>query len=661
MLKPFKKHILAILYLLGLVASSQGQTADSRVAEGRVFLEQENLSSAHAKFAAALALDANHANANFFYAATRILSLATTPSGTTFLNRIGIGASGRDIYHWNAKPAQDVNGDLIAPTGVNANEFTGHLRTQILPELIGAGANLAKITNPFFQVSLTAAETTSSEVTVDYGDVLMLRALLHGLEYWVYTVNSWNVDAQLTALKNLGDAHDLTAQRLLADYPQLFTFATTADMNAARTAFENLVARYQDASVSIRGRSSQDGLLFQYDEESQDKEQDFRDTLADLRDSLAGPEPLTVRPRITYHLARHFSGAVTPRSFLPQFQDNRLVLGTLPDHTFDGLVTGGSSGSIYKRLGDIVPVASRIRSITQAPDDYYALKVDHLDNRSSAIFGTEDFQNWFYMDAFLESYSNQVDTIMVDVLNTPPYASLFLRVETMTDGIFYAAQIVDAEGTPVNDAAVSLDKSFEHADFTDGGGYVGINAFNRKPVFPDTLFRIYIDKPPYPVHATSYRLSAGATFSLQPPVIVLPYVLGGFPPPENDAFADALTVTGFPVVTTGSNVGATAEVDEPGHADGDAMPNGSVWWKWTAPFTGEVSITTEGSDFDTLLGVYTGTSVNTLTLIGEHDGEPPDYLISTVTFTAQQGVTYYIAVDGYLSDVGDITLSILNP
>ena len=30
----------------------------------------------------------------------------------------------------------------------------------------------------------------------------------------------------------------------------------------------------------------------------------------------------------------------------------------------------------------------------------------------------------------------------------------------------------------------------------------------------------------------------------------------------------------------------------------------TVWFKWTAPNTGSFVVTTEGSDFDTLLGVY---------------------------------------------------------
>jgi hypothetical protein len=75
-----------------------------------------------------------------------------------------------------------------------------------------------------------------------------------------------------------------------------------------------------------------------------------------------------------------------------------------------------------------------------------------------------------------------------------------------------------------------------------------------------------------------------------------------------------------------------------------------------------VEINTNGSDFDTLLGVYTGTTVNSLTLIGANDGYPiDDYQVSKVVFNAIAGTTYRIAVDGWRTSNGQITLTIKTP
>jgi len=119
--------------------------------------------------------------------------------------------------------------------------------------------------------------------------------------------------------------------------------------------------------------------------------------------------------------------------------------------------------------------------------------------------------------------------------------------------------------------------------------------------------------------------------------------------PANDSFSAAQIVTGLPATVTGSNRNATREEPaEPRHAD---IGGGSVWWQWTAPISGPVRIETLGSNFDTLLAVYAGTSISGLTEIGANDDmDPmayPDILTSAVTFEAQLGQTYHIVVDGY--------------
>lgn len=132
------------------------------------------------------------------------------------------------------------------------------------------------------------------------------------------------------------------------------------------------------------------------------------------------------------------------------------------------------------------------------------------------------------------------------------------------------------------------------------------------------------------------------------------FLLAGGGPVNND-FADRITVSGSSVTTTGNNTGADKESGEPNHAQSGGA---SVWWSWTAPASGSVTIDTAGSNYDTLLGVYTGTAVNALTTIGANDDASGLGLRSRVTFTASSGVTYQIAVDGFNADTGDITLNI---
>ena len=125
-------------------------------------------------------------------------------------------------------------------------------------------------------------------------------------------------------------------------------------------------------------------------------------------------------------------------------------------------------------------------------------------------------------------------------------------------------------------------------------------------------------------------------------------------PPPNDNFADAITLPGSGGSTSGSTVDATKQTGEPNHA-GDEGGH-SVWWNWTAPGNGTVAFSTAGSNFDTLLGVYTGTAVNALSEIASNDDDVGS-LTSRVEFLATAGTTYRVAVDGWAGDVGSVSLS----
>jgi VCBS repeat-containing protein len=125
--------------------------------------------------------------------------------------------------------------------------------------------------------------------------------------------------------------------------------------------------------------------------------------------------------------------------------------------------------------------------------------------------------------------------------------------------------------------------------------------------------------------------------------------------PSADLFADATVLTGSLVTATASNAGATAEASEPA-GEGTSGEVNSVWWSWTAPANGYVEVNTIGSDFDTLLAVYTGSSVDSLALVAANDDAFDTQ--SQLLFLAQAGETYHIAVDGFDSTTGNIVLKL---
>jgi hypothetical protein len=115
---------------------------------------------------------------------------------------------------------------------------------------------------------------------------------------------------------------------------------------------------------------------------------------------------------------------------------------------------------------------------------------------------------------------------------------------------------------------------------------------------------------------------------------------------SNDNFAHAIGISGTSGTTQGTNVGATLEPGEPQHAQ---VPGGaSVWWRWMASVSEQVSIDTFGSGYDTVLAVYIGNAVDALEEVASNDDAGT--LQSQVVFIATAGTEHWIAVDGYAAE-----------
>ncbi len=125
--------------------------------------------------------------------------------------------------------------------------------------------------------------------------------------------------------------------------------------------------------------------------------------------------------------------------------------------------------------------------------------------------------------------------------------------------------------------------------------------------------------------------------------------------PSNDLFSSSLTMTGTSGSTPGRNLNASKETGEPSHA-GNAGGK-SVWWHWTAPVDGVATVHTYGSSFDTLLGIYTGSSAAGLASVASNDDDGATGGTSSVSFVTTAGTTYRVAVDGKNGAYGQVALS----
>ncbi|MBK8476749.1 MAG: PQQ-binding-like beta-propeller repeat protein [Opitutaceae bacterium] len=127
--------------------------------------------------------------------------------------------------------------------------------------------------------------------------------------------------------------------------------------------------------------------------------------------------------------------------------------------------------------------------------------------------------------------------------------------------------------------------------------------------------------------------------------------------PFNDGLAEAATLAGSNVRVRTSNAGATLEAGEPPPA-GVAGASTSLWWTWTAPETAQVVIDTAGSDYDTVLGVYTGDTIAALQAVAANDDGLPAQTTSRVMIEAVAGATYRLTVSGKSGAIGYTALHV---
>jgi hypothetical protein len=121
-----------------------------------------------------------------------------------------------------------------------------------------------------------------------------------------------------------------------------------------------------------------------------------------------------------------------------------------------------------------------------------------------------------------------------------------------------------------------------------------------------------------------------------------------------DNFAGRISINPLLGAVMGNNQNAVFEDGDPTQIAG--KPAGKViWYTWKASFTGVMSLTTLGSDFDTLLGVYTGTNLSRLTLVAADD-DSGGYFTSLVSFNVAAGTDYQIAVGGFNGASGEVVL-----
>lgn len=114
-------------------------------------------------------------------------------------------------------------------------------------------------------------------------------------------------------------------------------------------------------------------------------------------------------------------------------------------------------------------------------------------------------------------------------------------------------------------------------------------------------------------------------------------------PLTNDSFSSAAVVSGLSFRVAGNSRGASPESGEPVVVE--TASGRSVWYKWVAPKSRRFQASIYSDDMDSVLGVYSGTSLKTLVELDSDDDAQGVIYDPMVTFDAIEGRTYYFLVD----------------
>lgn len=124
-----------------------------------------------------------------------------------------------------------------------------------------------------------------------------------------------------------------------------------------------------------------------------------------------------------------------------------------------------------------------------------------------------------------------------------------------------------------------------------------------------------------------------------------PIEIIGFQAPPNDNFVNSQPVFDLTASFTGSNQGATTENGGEPNGGAPFFISKTVWWNATPAARGILTIDTSGSNFDTVIDVFTGPSVDNLTPVpGGYNNDYNGGQTSQVQFEVQEGQRYEIRI-----------------
>ncbi len=126
---------------------------------------------------------------------------------------------------------------------------------------------------------------------------------------------------------------------------------------------------------------------------------------------------------------------------------------------------------------------------------------------------------------------------------------------------------------------------------------------------------------------------------------------------SNDTCSNAVVISAAPYSSTAVTTAATIDAADPTVGCGNGSRAKSVWYRYTAPSNGTLTVNTFGSNYDTILAAYTG-SCGAFAAVSGACNDDNAGAQSRVSFTASGGTTYSFLVSAYSNNGGSLVLQL---